>query len=74
MSPVLTGDEVQQILREYRDDIGRFYVSQETYSDGVDLLNDKLVTTIDIVRTKKRTIDSQDIYQKIKNFYRAEIE
>lgn len=74
MSPVLTGNEIQQILREYRDDIGRFYVSQETYSDGVDLLNDKLVTTIDIIRTKKRTIDSQDIYQKIKNFYRTEIE
>ena len=74
MSSVLTGKEIQRILKEFRDDVGRFYVSQETYSDGVDLLNDKLVTTIDIIRTKKRTIDSQDIYQKIKNFYREEIE
>ena len=59
---------------KYRDDVGKFYVSQETYSDGVDLLSDKLVTKVDIVRTMKRTIDSQDIYQKIKNFYREEIE
>lgn len=74
MSPVLTREQIQQIIKEYRDDVERFYVSQETYSDGVDLLTDKLVTKVDIIRTTKRTIDSQDIYQKIKNFYREEIE
>lgn len=73
MSPVLTREQIQQIIKEYRDDVDKFYVSQETYSDGVDLLTDKLVTKVDIVRTKKRTIDSQDIYQKIKNFYKEEI-
>lgn len=73
MSPILTGKEIQHILKEYRDDVEKFYVSQETYSDGVDLLTDKLVTKVDIIRTKKRTIDSKDIYQKIKNFYKEEI-
>lgn len=74
MSPILTSEQIQQIIKEYRDDVDKFYVSQETYADGVDLLADKLVTKVDIIRTSKRTIDSQDIYQKIKNFYREEIE
>lgn len=74
MSPVLTRQEIQKIIKEYREDVEKFCVSQETYSDAVDLLSDKLVTKVDIVRTKRRTIDSHDIYQKIKNFYREEIE
>lgn len=48
-------------------------MSQGSYSDGVDLLADKLVTKVDIVRTKKRTIDSSDAYKKIKKFYNEEV-
>ena len=73
INDVLTPDQMQLLINEYRDDIGKLYVSQGSYSDGVDLLADKLVTKVDILRTKKRTIDSKDAYKKIKSFYNEEV-
>lgn len=73
MNSILDTEEIKSLIKDYRDDLSRFYVSQSSYSDGVDLLADKLVTKVDIVRTKRRTIDSKDAYKKIKDFYEEEV-
>lgn len=70
---ILNPDQLKLLTRTYREDIKKLYVSQGSYSDGVDLLADKLVTKVDIMRTKKRTIDSKDAYKKIKDFYYEEV-
>lgn len=66
MTNILDTDELQEIITKYRDDVERLYISQGSYSDGVDLLTDKLVTKADIIRTQRRTIDSKDAYKKNK--------
>lgn len=73
MNDILDPDEIKELVTKYRDDVGRLYISQGSYSDGVDLLSDKLVTRADIIRTQKRTIDSKDAYKKIKKFYEEEV-
>ena len=73
MNDVLSSDDLEELLTEYRDDIGRLYISQGSYCDAIDLLSDKLVSKVDIVRTKKRTIDSKDVYKKIEEFYKEEV-
>ena len=73
MNDVLSSDDLKELLTEYRDDIGRLYISQGSYCDAIDLLSDKLVSKVDIVRTKKRTIDSKDVYKKIEEFYKEEV-
>lgn len=73
LNDVLTTEQIQNLIRNYREDVKKLYVSQGAYSDGVDLLSDKLVTKVDIVKTKKRTIDSNDAYKKIKVFYEEEV-
>lgn len=73
MNDVLDMDEIKSLVTQYRDDLGKFYISQGSYKDGVDLLSDKLVTKVDIIRTQRRTIDSKDAYKKIKEFYEEEV-
>ncbi len=70
---ILSIEQIKALTKNHRDDIKKLYVSQGSYSDGIDLLSDKLVTKVDIVRTKKRTIDSEDTYKKIKAFYQEEV-
>ncbi|WP_289290925.1 hypothetical protein [Sporofaciens musculi] len=73
INDILEREQLKTLSQNYREDIKKLYVSQGAYSDGVDLLADKLVTKVDIIRTKKRTIDSKDAYKKIKEFYQEEI-
>lgn len=73
MNDVLDMDEIKSLVTQYRDGLGKFYISQGSYKDGVDLLSDKLVTKVDIIRTQRRTIDSKDAYKKIKEFYEEEV-
>ena len=73
MNDILDPDEIREIVTKYRDDVSKLYISQGSYSDGVDLLADKLVTRADIIRTQRRTIDSKDAYKKIRQFYEEEV-
>lgn len=73
MNDILDPDEIKDIVTKYRDDVSKLYISQGSYSDGVDLLADKLVTKADIIRTQRRTIDSKDAYKKIRQFYEEEV-
>ena len=74
LNDILSPEELKELSTIYRDDIKKLYVSQRTYGDGVDLLSDKLVTRTNIIRTKKRTIDSKDAYEKIEMFYNEEVD
>ncbi len=73
LNNVLSADEIKFIIEQYRDDMKKFKLSQGSYSDKVDLLADKLVGRVDIIKTTKRTISSKDAYKKITNFYNEQI-
>ena len=65
----LSQEEIKELLEKYRDDITRFNVSQDALSDSIDLLSDKLVNKVDVIRTSERTIDSKDVYKKIHQYF-----
>lgn len=73
LSEVLTTNQIKDLLKNHREDIKKLYVSQGTYSDGIDLLSDKLVSKVDLIKTQQRTIDRNDAYKKIKAFYDEEV-
>lgn len=73
MNDILSPNDLKELLTKYRDDIGRLYISQDSYCDAIDLLSDKLVSKVDIIRTENRTIDSKDAYKKIEEFYKEEV-
>lgn len=72
-TPPLALEEIMELLKNYRDDIKRFNVSQDTFSEKVDLLSDKLVTKVTMVRTNKRTIDSDAMYKEIRRFFNSTV-
>lgn len=73
MNDILSPNDLEELLTKYRDEIGRLYISQDSYCDAIDLLSDKLVSKVDIIRTENRTIDSKDAYKKIEEFYKEEV-
>ena len=68
-----TEDETLDLLGTYREDVVKFNVSQSTFNDKIDLLSDKFVNKITSVRTADRTIDSEDMYAEIKNFFDSSV-
>ena len=73
LGEILTSDQIKELIKYHREDIKKLYVSQGTYSDGIDLLSDKLVSKVDLIKTQQRTIDRNDAYRKIKAFYDEEV-
>lgn len=65
----LNDDEIYDLLVNHKEDISKFLVSQGTYKDRIDLLSDKLVNKITLVKTNNRTIDSKDVYREIIKFF-----
>lgn len=66
-------DETKELLEKYRDDIKRFNVSQNALSDKIDLLSDKFVNKVTLVRTTERTIDSKEMYKEIRKFFESSV-
>ncbi|MEQ2680508.1 hypothetical protein AAAU98_27715 [Enterocloster citroniae] len=63
-------DEMENFIRENRDFIKSFEVSQGSImKDSVNLLEDKLVTTQEIIPTLKKVIDSKEAYKIIIDYY-----
>lgn len=62
-------DELGEIVKQNRDEIMTFKVSQGTYKDAIDLLSDKLVKRRSFVLTENKTINSAEIYGVINNFF-----
>ncbi len=69
----LGDDEIKELLSKYRDDIGKFRVSQFAISDPVDLLSDKLVHKVSLIKTEERTIDSLSMYGAIKGYFNSTV-
>lgn len=68
--PPLTTDEIRILLENYREDINKFSVSQESIGNPIDLLSDKLINKIIVLRNNKnRTVNSEEYYSKIKEFF-----
>lgn len=65
--------ETKELLENYRDDIKRFNVSQGAISDKIDLLSDKFVNKVTMVRTTNRTIDSKEMYKEIRKFFESSV-
>jgi hypothetical protein len=64
-----TKDETKKLLENYREDLVKFKVSQDSITDSIDLLSDKFVNKVTLVRTAERTIDSTDMYSKIQSYF-----
>lgn len=66
-------DEIKTLLTDYREDIERFKVSQNTFSNQIDLLSDKFVHKITMLETNERTINSGEMYKQIKEYFDSEV-
>lgn len=71
--PPLTMDETKELIKNYRDDIKRFNVSQTAFSNSIDLLSDKFVHKATFIRTLERTINSDDMYREIRKFFNSTV-
>lgn len=61
---------MDDFIKNYRDDIKSFKVSQGAIqNDVVDLLHDKLVKTSSVTKTVNKTINSKEAYHEIKTFF-----
>lgn len=69
----LTEEEIKLLLENHREDIERFSVSQASFNDKIDLLSDKLVHKISMVRTDDRIINSDDMYKEIRNYFNSTV-
>lgn len=66
---LLTEDEMEQLVRNYRDDLKSFKISQNAFKDRIDLLSDKFVHHAELIKTSNRTIKTVDAYREIDNFF-----
>lgn len=63
-------ERMDEFMRDYRDDIKKFRVSQGSIQgDAINLLHDKLVETREVTKTINKTIDSNEAYKIIKDFF-----
>lgn len=62
-------EELGKFVEQNREDINSFQISQGTYKDAIDLLSDKLVSKKDFILTENKTIDSDEMYASINNYF-----
>lgn len=65
--------EIKKLLDKYRDDIKKFIVSQDKLSEGIDLLSDKFVGKVTLIKTKDRTIDADAMYLEIYKYFELRV-
>lgn len=65
--------EIKDLLQLYKEDIKKFKISQGKSSEKIDLLSDKFMSKVSVVRTSQRIIDSNDIYAKIDAYYLSDV-
>lgn len=65
--------EVKDFIKNNIEDIEKFQINQGVYNDPINLLTDKMITRKDFVLTKKKTIDSDSMYESIANYYECSI-
>ena len=67
--PPITTEDIQKFVNDNREEIKRFRICQGVYKDCVDLLSDKLVHKKSFILTKSKVIDSEEMYNSIREFY-----
>ena len=60
-------------VEENVEDIEKFQINQGVYNDPINLLSDKMVTKKEFIITEKKTIDSDSMYEAIKNYYECSV-
>ncbi len=63
-------EQIDEFIQKHREDIKNFKVSQGAIQkDKIDLLYDKLVKTCQLTRTENKTVNSNEAYKIIENFF-----
>ncbi len=62
-------DLLEDILINNREDITKFKVSQSEMTNPIDLLADKFVSHITVVKKNERTVDSKNMYECINSYF-----
>ena len=66
-------DLLEDILKNNREDIVKFKVSQDGISDKIDLLADKFVNRVTVVKKSNRAVDSQNMYDCINSYFMSAV-
>lgn len=69
----LTDKEIKEMLSNYREEIKKLTISQGGFSECIDLLSDKFVGKASIVKTEKRSIDSNAMYLEIDDYFNMHV-
>lgn len=72
-SGLMNRDELKAFIKNNIEDIEKFEINQGIYRDPINLLTDKMITRKEFVLTKKKTIDSDSMYEAIINFYECSV-
>lgn len=72
-SPLMPKKELQEFIEGNIEDIEKFEINQGIYDAPINLLSDKMITRQEFVMTKKKTIDSNSMYESISNFYECSV-
>lgn len=62
-------DLLEDILKNNREDITKFKVSQDEISKPIDLLADKFVNHVKLVKNNNRVVDSESMYENINSYF-----
>lgn len=69
-----TKEQYKDFIKENREYIHKLRVSQNTYNDAIDLLNDKLVHTVPLdIETKDKSIVSNYMYEEIEKYFNSTV-
>lgn len=72
-APLMPKKEIKNFIEKNSEDIDKFKINQGIYNDPINLLSDRIVTKKEFVMTKQKTIDSESMYEAIKNFYECSV-
>ena len=70
----LSDEDTIRAITDYRGDIKKFKLSNNNMKDAVDLLSDKVMHKVSVIKTEGRVVCSSDLYAQIKEYYREEVE
>ena len=65
--------EIKEFVEKNVEDIEKFQINQGIYESPINLLSDKMITKKEFVMTKKKTIDSNSMYEAIENYYECSV-
>ena len=70
----LSFEEIKTLITDHREDVKRFNVSQNEIKEKIDLLSDKFVGKLSMVKTANRSIDTEEMYHAISDYFNSNVE